>query len=61
MKSPTREVLLTQFIKVRVYAIWSWDGTQQSSLIEGAPFVDKHTLSASVILERSGRQLSDCH
>lgn len=48
--------VLTQLVEVCLQAVWSRDGTHKTSLLEGAPLVDKAPLASDVILHRREKQ-----
>lgn len=43
---------LTQLVEVCLQAVWTRDGTHQTSLLEGAPLVDQAALASDVVLHR---------
>lgn len=45
-------VLLTEFVKVCVYAVRSWYGANDTSFLEGAPFMNQTSLTTNIILGR---------
>jgi len=49
-------VLLTEFVKVGVYAVRSWYGANNSSFLKGAPFMNQTTLTTNIILEREKKE-----
>lgn len=48
--------VLTQLVEVCLQAVWSRDGTHKTSLLKGAPLVDKAPLASDVILHRKEKK-----